>query len=40
MKMLAIRPLSAVALLLVAAAACAQPFAGETIAIANDKAKE
>jgi hypothetical protein len=35
--MLTIRPLTAVAFLLIAAAACAQPFAGETIAIANDK---
>jgi len=36
MTMLSTRPLSALALLLIAAAACAQPFAGETIAIAND----
>ena len=35
--MLATRQLSTVALLLIAAAACAQPFAGETIAIAKDK---
>ncbi len=35
--MLSIRPLSAIAVLLVAATACAQPFAGEAIAIANDK---